>query len=38
VSPQPEPQRNSPQHVHLEEDSFKIVVTVPAGKGTQEAQ
>jgi hypothetical protein len=34
VPPQPEPQPNSPQH----EDSFEIVVTIPAGEDTQEAQ
>jgi hypothetical protein len=33
-----EPQPNSPQYVPQWEDSFKIVVTVPAGEDTQEAQ
>jgi hypothetical protein len=34
VSPQQEPQADSPQ----EEEPFEIVVTVPAGDGSQEAQ
>jgi hypothetical protein len=34
VSPQQEPQPNSPQ----EEEPFEIVVTVPAGENSQEAQ
>jgi hypothetical protein len=34
VPPQQEPQPDSPQ----EEEPFKIVVTVPAGEGSQEAQ
>jgi hypothetical protein len=38
VALQPEPQHNSPQHVPQGEDSFEIVVTVPAGEDTQEAQ
>jgi hypothetical protein len=38
VPPQQEPQPNSPQYVPQEEDSFKIVVTVPMGENTQEAQ
>jgi hypothetical protein len=38
VPPQPEPQPDSPQHITQEEDSFEIVVTVPAGEDTQEAQ
>jgi hypothetical protein len=38
VPPQLEPQPDSPQHVPQGEDSFKIVVTVPAGEDTQEAQ
>jgi hypothetical protein len=38
VPPQPEPQPNSPQHVPQGEDSFKIVVTIPVGEDTQEAQ
>jgi hypothetical protein len=35
---QPELQPNSPQHVIQGEDSFEIVVTVPIGEDTQEAQ
>jgi hypothetical protein len=38
VSTQPEPQPNSPQYVPQEEDSFDIVVIVPVGEDTQEAQ
>jgi hypothetical protein len=38
VPPQPELQPNSPQHVTQGEDSFEIVVTVPAGEDMQEAQ
>jgi hypothetical protein len=38
VSPQPEPQPDSPQYAPQEEDSFKIVATVPTRKNTQEAQ
>jgi hypothetical protein len=38
VPPQPEPQHDSPQHVPQWEDSFEIVVTVPTGEDTQEAQ
>jgi hypothetical protein len=38
VPPQPEPQSNSPQYVPQEEDSFVIVVMVPMGEDTQEAQ
>jgi hypothetical protein len=38
VPPQPELQPDSPQHVPQGEDSFEIVVTVPAGEDTQEAQ
>jgi hypothetical protein len=38
VPPQPEPQPNSPQYVPQVEDSFKIVVMVPAGEDKQEAQ
>jgi hypothetical protein len=38
VSPQPEPQPNSPQYVPQDKDSFEIVVTVPVGEDTQEAQ
>jgi hypothetical protein len=34
VSPQPEPQSDSPQYVPQEVDSFEIVVTVPAGEDT----
>jgi hypothetical protein len=32
------PQLESPQFIPQEEDSFEIVVTVPAGEDTQEAQ
>jgi hypothetical protein len=32
VSPQPEPQPNTPQHVPQEEDSFKVVVMALAGE------
>jgi hypothetical protein len=38
VPPQPEPQHDSPQHVLQGEDSFEIVVIVPAGEDMQEAQ
>jgi hypothetical protein len=38
VPPQPEPQPDSPQHVPHGEDSFDIVVMVPTGEDTQEAQ
>jgi hypothetical protein len=38
VPPWPEPQNDSPQHVPRGEDSFEIVVTVPVGEDTQEAQ
>jgi hypothetical protein len=38
VSPQPEPQPDSPQHVPQEEDSIEIVVMVPVGEDTKEAQ
>jgi hypothetical protein len=38
VPPLPEPQPDSPQYVPQGEDSFEIVVTVPAGEDTQEAQ
>jgi hypothetical protein len=38
VPPQPEPQPNFPQYVPQEADSFEIVVTVPTGEYTQEAQ
>jgi hypothetical protein len=38
VPPQPEPQPNSPEYVPQEEDSFEIVVMVPAREDTQEAQ
>jgi hypothetical protein len=38
VLPPPEPQPNSPQYVPQREDSFEIVVTVPIGEDTQEAQ
>jgi hypothetical protein len=38
VPPQLEPQPDSPYYVPQEEDSFKIVVIVPAGEDTQEAQ
>jgi hypothetical protein len=38
VPPPPEPQADSPQYIPQEEDSFEIVVTVPVGKDTQEAQ
>jgi hypothetical protein len=38
VPPPSEPQPNSPQYVPQGEDSFEIVVTVPAGEDTQEAQ
>jgi hypothetical protein len=34
VPPPPEPQPDSPQYVPQGEDSFEIVVTVPAGEGT----
>jgi hypothetical protein len=38
LPPPPEPQPDSPQYVPQWEDSFEIVVTVPAGEDTQEAQ
>jgi hypothetical protein len=38
VPPQLEPQPDSTQHVPQGEDSIEIVVTVPAGEDTQEAQ
>jgi hypothetical protein len=38
VPPQPELQPDSPQHVPQGEDSFEIVVTVPAGEDMQDAQ
>jgi hypothetical protein len=38
VPPQPEPQPDSPRHVTEGEDSFEIVVTVPVGEDTREAQ
>jgi hypothetical protein len=38
VPPQPELQPDSPRYVPQEEDSFEIMVTVPAGEDTQEAQ
>jgi hypothetical protein len=38
VPPLPEPQLDSPQYVPQGEDSFEIVVTVPMGEDTQEAQ
>jgi hypothetical protein len=38
VPPQPDPQPDSPQHVPEGEDSFEIVVTIPVGEDTQEAQ
>jgi hypothetical protein len=38
VPPQPKSQLNSPQYVPQEEDSFEIVVTIPTGEDTQEAQ
>jgi hypothetical protein len=38
VPPPPEPQPDSPQYVPQGEDYFEIVVTVPAGEDTQEAQ
>jgi hypothetical protein len=38
VPPQPELQHDSPHHIPLGEDSFEIVVTVPAGEDVQEAQ
>jgi hypothetical protein len=38
VPPLPEQQPDSPQYVLQGEDSFEIVVTVPAGEDTQEAQ
>jgi hypothetical protein len=37
MSPQPEPHPNSPQHVP-QEDSFEIMVMVPAGEDTRDAQ
>jgi hypothetical protein len=36
--PPPEPQPDSPQYVPQGDDSFEIVVTVPVGEDTQEAQ
>jgi hypothetical protein len=38
VPPLLEPQPDSPQYVPQGEDSFEIVVMVPAGEDTQEAQ
>jgi hypothetical protein len=38
VPPQSEPQPDTPQYVPQEEDSFEIMVTVPVGEDTQEAQ
>jgi hypothetical protein len=38
VLPPLEPHPNSPQYVPQEEDSFKIVVMVPAREDTEEAQ
>jgi hypothetical protein len=38
VPPQPEPQHDSPQYIPQGDGSFEIVVTVPAGEDTQEAQ
>jgi hypothetical protein len=38
VPPWPEPQPNSPQYVPQEADSFEIVITLPTGEDTQEAQ
>jgi hypothetical protein len=38
VPPPPEPQPDSPQYIPQGEDSFEIVVTVPAGEDTQETQ
>jgi hypothetical protein len=38
VPPPPEPQPDSPQYVPQWEDSFEIVVMVPVGEDTQEAQ
>jgi hypothetical protein len=38
VPPLPEPQPDSPQYVPQGEDSFEIVVTIPAREDTQEAQ
>jgi hypothetical protein len=38
VPPRPELQPNSPQYDPQGEDSFEIVVTVPIGEDTQEAQ
>jgi hypothetical protein len=38
VPPLPELQPNSPQYVPQGEDSFEIVVTIPTGEDTQEAQ
>jgi hypothetical protein len=38
VPPPLEPQPDSPQNVPQGEGSFKIVVTVPVGEDTQEAQ
>jgi hypothetical protein len=38
VQPQPEPQSDSPLYIPQGEDSFEIVVMVPAGEDTQEAQ
>jgi hypothetical protein len=37
VPPQPEPQLNSPQYVHQEEDPFEIMVMIPVGEEFQEA-
>jgi hypothetical protein len=38
VPPPPELQLDSPQYIPQGEDSFKIVVTVPVGEDTEEAQ
>jgi hypothetical protein len=38
VPPQLKPQPDSPRYVPQKEDNFEIVVTVPAGEDTQEAQ
>jgi hypothetical protein len=38
VRPPPEPQPNSSQYIPQGENSFEIVVTVPVGEDTQDAQ
>jgi hypothetical protein len=38
VPHQPEPHPNSPRYIPQEEDSFEIIVIVPTGEDTQEAQ